>query len=223
MPIRAVLFDFDGTLADSFGAITASTNHVRRAYGLPDLPEAEVRRYVGLGLPHLMADLVPNAPTDEAVALYREHHPTVMLAGTRLMPGVADAVADLARRGYRLAVCSNKRVEFTRNLVDELGLGPAFAAVLGPEDVGGRAEAGPGHALGGPPPARGFTGRGGVRRGHGGGRPRRPGRGGAGVAGPGRGGRPGVGRGRRPGPGTRRVRGDASRNCYRTYGKGVER
>lgn len=143
MPTRAVLLDFDGTLADSFGAIAASTNHVRRAYGLPDLPEREVRRYVGLGLAQLMADLVPNAPADAAAALYREHHPTVMLAGTRLMPGVADAVATLAGRGYRLAVCSNKRAEFTRELVEHLGLRSAVAEVLGPEDVGGRAKPDP--------------------------------------------------------------------------------
>ncbi|HET6574797.1 MAG TPA: HAD-IA family hydrolase [Fimbriiglobus sp.] len=143
MPTRAVLLDFDGTLADSFDAIAASTNHVRRAYGWPDLPEREVRRYVGLGLAQLMADLVPNAPADAAVALYREHHPTVMLAGTRLMPGVADTVATLAARGYRLAVCSNKRVEFTRGLVEHLGLRPAIAEVLGPEDVGGQAKPDP--------------------------------------------------------------------------------
>jgi phosphoglycolate phosphatase len=66
-----------------------------------------------------------------------------MLTSTKLMPGVSDAVATLARRGYRLAVCSNKRVEFTRNLVDELGLSPAIAEVLGPEDVGGRAKPDP--------------------------------------------------------------------------------
>src|SRR5262245_33781921 len=54
MTIRAALFDFDGTLADSFAAITASTNHVRESYGLPPLPEAEVRQYVGHGLAHLM-------------------------------------------------------------------------------------------------------------------------------------------------------------------------
>jgi 2-phosphoglycolate phosphatase len=143
MQTRAVLFDFDGTLADSFGAITASTNHVRRAHGLPDLPERVVREYVGLGLPNLMENLVPNAPTAEAVAQYREHHPTVMLTGTKLMPGVADALAALHARGYRLAVCSNKRAEFTRRLVGHLGLGPFVAEVLGPEDVGGRAKPDP--------------------------------------------------------------------------------
>jgi 2-phosphoglycolate phosphatase len=136
MPIRAVLFDFDGTLADSFPAITASTNHVRRLYGLPELPEAEVRRSVGLGLEYLMTKLVPNAPPADAVAAYRAHHPSVMLTGTALMPGVADTVPELRRRGLKLGVCSNKRVEFTKQLVAALGLGASIEVVLGPEDVG---------------------------------------------------------------------------------------
>src|SRR5262249_43650233 len=63
---------------------------------------------------------------------------TVMLSGTRLMPGVAETIPELARRGLRLAVCSNKRVEFTRRLVEALGLGPHFATVLGPDDVNDR-------------------------------------------------------------------------------------
>lgn len=136
--IRAVLFDFDGTLADSFAAITASTNHVRHLHGLPELPEAEVRRHVGLGLDHLMGQLVPVVPTATAVAAYRAHHADVARTLTRLMPGVAETIRELARRGLRLGVCSNKRVEFTRLLVETLELGPYFAVVLGPEDVNNR-------------------------------------------------------------------------------------
>ncbi|MFO0846986.1 MAG: HAD-IA family hydrolase [Gemmataceae bacterium] len=136
MTVRAALFDFDGTLADSFEAITASTNHVRELYGLPPLAEAEVRVYVGLGLDHLMRTLVPTAPPADAVAAYRAHHPSVMVDGTRLLPGVADTLAGLHRRGLRLAVCSNKAVRFTRALVEAFGLAPVFDAVLGPEDVG---------------------------------------------------------------------------------------
>ncbi|MCE9561029.1 MAG: HAD-IA family hydrolase [Planctomycetes bacterium] len=136
MTVRAALFDFDGTLADSFAAITASTNHVRTHYGLGQIPESEVRGYVGYGLADLIRNLVPIAPPDEALALYREHHQTVMLTMTRLLPGVAEAIPELARRGFKMAVCSNKRVEFTRQLVAALGLGDYFTAVLGPEDVG---------------------------------------------------------------------------------------
>ena len=141
--MKAALFDFDGTLADSFAAITSSTNHVRAGYGLPPLPEASVRKYVGYGLDQLMGDLVPGAPVEEAVARYREHHGRIMIAETRLLPGVSETIPELARRGLCLGVCSNKRVEFTRELVRSLGLSGYFMCVLGPDDVGQRAKPDP--------------------------------------------------------------------------------
>ncbi|MBA4191377.1 MAG: hypothetical protein C0467_25640 [Planctomycetaceae bacterium] len=136
MQFCAALFDFDGTLADSFAAITSSTNHVRTLYGLPPLPEAEVRVHVGYGLDDLLRVLVPVAPVAESIVKYRSHHQIAMLTETKLMPGVAETIPELARRGFRMAVCSNKRVEFTRELVRALGLDSYFTAVLGPEDVG---------------------------------------------------------------------------------------
>ena len=66
-----------------------------------------------------------------------------MVAETRLMPGVGETIPELARRGFKLAVCSNKRIEFTRELVRALGLGDYFTCVLGPEDVGTRAKPDP--------------------------------------------------------------------------------
>ena len=54
---------------------------------------------------------------------------------TRLLPGAREAVEALKRSGRRLAVCSNKKVAFTRALLDSLGLAPLFDAVLGPDDV----------------------------------------------------------------------------------------
>ena len=138
MPVRAALFDFDGTLADSFAAITASTNHVRQSFGLPELTETEVRGYVGHGLENLMEELCPGFDPAEAVRRYREHHPTVMVTGTRLFPGVADTLTALQTRGIKMAVCSNKAVAFTRSLVQSLGLGELMPVVLGPEDAGGK-------------------------------------------------------------------------------------
>lgn len=136
--IRGVLFDFDGTLADSFAAIAASTNHVRASYGLPPLAEDEVRKYVGHGLKHLMTVLCSETDADEAVRRYREHHPTVMIGGTKLFPGVAETLRTLHARGVQLGVCSNKAVQFTKSLVGQLGLGEWVRESLGPEDVSGR-------------------------------------------------------------------------------------
>ncbi len=135
MPIRAMLFDFDGTLADSFAGITASTNHVRQTYGLPELTESVVRSYVGFGLVQLMTDLIPGVPSVESVACYRAHHATAIFTGTKLFPGVMTTLEVLHARGIRMAICSNKAVDFTKRIVTALGLDPLMQEVLGPEDV----------------------------------------------------------------------------------------
>jgi 2-phosphoglycolate phosphatase len=133
--VKAVLFDFDGTLADSYDGIAASVNHVRASHGLPPLSTPEVRRHVGRGVAYLLAHTVAVGDPQRNDALYRDHHPSVMKTGTRLMDGAADALAVLHGRGLRLAVCSNKPVRFTRELLEALGIASLFEAVLGPEDV----------------------------------------------------------------------------------------
>jgi phosphoglycolate phosphatase len=132
---RAVIFDFDGTLADSYPAITASVNHVRASHHLPPLPEEEVRRHVGRGPRYLLEHTVPGGEPEKDLALYRAHHPSVMRSGTRLLPGAAEALAFLHASSRRTAICSNKPKPFTRQLLAHFGLMPLIDAVLGPEDV----------------------------------------------------------------------------------------
>jgi phosphoglycolate phosphatase len=133
--LRAVLFDLDGTLIDSYPAITASVNHVRALHGLPPLGLDEVKKYVGRGAGVLLERTVPAGDRDANAAAYRAHHPSVLREGTRLLPGAADALRALHGRGLRLGVCSNKPVAFTRELLAYLEIAPRFDVVLGPEDV----------------------------------------------------------------------------------------
>jgi phosphoglycolate phosphatase len=132
---RAVIFDFDGTLADSYAAIAASVNHVRAHHGLPPLSEAQVRRHVGRGAAYLLEQTVPGARMPDDLELYRAHHPSVLRSGTHLLPAVADTLTALRVAGIRLGVCSNKSRAFTNELLDILGLAPLIDVVLGPEDV----------------------------------------------------------------------------------------
>ncbi len=132
---KAVLFDFDGTLGDSYPAITASVNHVRGQHGLAPLSESEVRSHVGRGPDYLLVHTVPAGSVEANVAAYREHHPSVLRGGTRLLPGAADTLRTLHERGLRLGICSNKPVAFTRELVEYLGVASYLDVVLGPEDV----------------------------------------------------------------------------------------
>src|SRR5690348_3587974 len=97
--VEAVLFDLDGTLIDSYPAITASVNHVRASRHLPPLAESEVRRYVGRGPAHLLQHTVPGSDLHRDLALYRSHHPKVMRDGTQLMPGAATLMDTLKNSG----------------------------------------------------------------------------------------------------------------------------
>ena len=133
--LRAILFDFDGTLADSYAAIAASVNHVRAAHGLPPLEEAVVRRHVGRGLEYLLENTVPNVDVPRDSEIYRVHHPSVMLRGTRLLPGAMDVLAAAKNAGLCLGVCSNKPRAFTKELLEFLDIGQYIDGAFGPEDV----------------------------------------------------------------------------------------
>ncbi len=96
MSFQAVLFDFDGTLADSYAAIAASINHVRAVKGLPPLTVPDVRRHVGRGPEYLLAQTVPGASFERDWPIYRAHHPSVMASHTHLLPGAAELAASVA-------------------------------------------------------------------------------------------------------------------------------
>jgi 2-phosphoglycolate phosphatase len=132
---RAVVFDLDGTLIDSYDAIAASVNHVRALHKLPPWTTAEVRRVVGRGAEYLMRHAIPVGEVGENLAAYKKHHPYVMQALTQVLPDVAATLARLHAAGFTLAVCSNKPVGFSRELLTGLGLGNLFALTVGPEDA----------------------------------------------------------------------------------------
>lgn len=132
---RAVLFDFDGTLADSYAAIAASVNHVRGLKGYEPLPQEEVKRFVGRGPAHLLEHVIPDVDHAKDLAAYRAHHPGVMKPLTQLLPGAAHAIALLHERRILLGVCSNKPRIFTEELLDYLRILQPMDVVIGPEDV----------------------------------------------------------------------------------------
>jgi phosphoglycolate phosphatase len=131
----AVLFDFDGTLADSYGAIAASVNHVRARRGLAELTLDEVKQHVGRGPIHLLTHTVPSGDLETDLARYRAHHPSVMLAMTEFLPGVATLLPTLHRANKKIGLCSNKPRLFSQRLLQYLKVADLFDVVLGPEDV----------------------------------------------------------------------------------------
>src|SRR5262245_14463660 len=127
---RAVCFDLDGTLIDSYAAIAASVNHVRALHGYEPLSIDAIKSHVGHGPMHLLEKPLPNFRGAADLAADRAHHPAVMREKTVLLPGSAEALAALCRLDKRLALCSNKPRQFSQAILRHLSVERYFTVVL---------------------------------------------------------------------------------------------
>jgi phosphoglycolate phosphatase len=132
--VRHLVFDFDGTIGDSYEPVTESFNHVFRHFRLPEMTPAEVRPWVGTGLELILSRTVGKDRLAEAIAIFRENYLKICRAGTKLMPGARETLDALAGR-YPMAMCSNKPGETLRSLADYLDIIRYFVVCLGAYDV----------------------------------------------------------------------------------------
>lgn len=117
---QTYIFDLDGTLLSTLVDLAASTNHALRLNGMPEHSLDDVRRFVGNGVRVLMERAVPggaaNPKFEKALADFRAHYMVHSLDTTMPYPGVPDMLAELKRRGKRMAVVSNKFYAATQEL-----------------------------------------------------------------------------------------------------------
>ncbi len=120
MRYHTYIFDLDGTLLDTLTDLAASCNYALRTHGMPEHSIDDVRRFVGNGVRLLMERAVPGGaghPDFEATfATFREHYMQHSLDTTRPYPGIPEVLAELKKRGCRLAVVSNKMMAATVEL-----------------------------------------------------------------------------------------------------------
>jgi len=139
----ALLFDLDGTLADSFAGIRHALNAALRESGLPEFDLAWVRTHVGRGAPALVRDAVGAGAEDALVRAvggrFGEHYRASYLDLTPALPGAGEVLAyTAARTGGRVAVVSNKYEELSRAWLRHAGLAEHVAVVVGPDTYGVR-------------------------------------------------------------------------------------
>ncbi|MFQ5877786.1 MAG: HAD family hydrolase [Acidobacteriota bacterium] len=133
--IRGIIFDFDGTLIDSYEAIAESLNRVRGSYSLPPFDLNAVRTMVGHGLEHLIERAVSREHVEEGVRLFRETYASICESKSTALPQVRETLEALDRRGYQMAIASNKPSYFARDILRALEMDHLFVEVLGPNDV----------------------------------------------------------------------------------------
>jgi phosphoglycolate phosphatase len=126
---RAVLFDLDGTLADTAPDLAAALNRLRTDQGLAPVPVERLRPFASAGargLVHAGLGVKPGDADYEALrTAFLEAYRERTCVETRLFPGIAELLAELARRGVRWGIVTNKATRFTDRIVETLGLAPA--------------------------------------------------------------------------------------------------
>lgn len=122
-----LVFDWDGTLMDSVAHIVASMGRAIEDLDLPELPHAELRDVIGLGLGEAIEQLYPAVNTDlqrQLADRYRYH----FLADDPCFPfeGAEDVLRELSRQGYLMAVATGKGRRGLDRVLDSTGFRPLF-------------------------------------------------------------------------------------------------
>ncbi|NTW82372.1 MAG: HAD family hydrolase [Chlorobiaceae bacterium] len=136
MKYRLLVFDFDGTLADSEASIMLSLELVARDLGLSGIDRSNARQGIGLPLRRTIEMGLGLSPDDapEASDLYRKHYNEIAFDATHLFPGVQETLEQL-RRDYLLAIASSKSRQGLLAMMRHLEIYEWFSFVAGAQDV----------------------------------------------------------------------------------------
>lgn len=138
LPAPALIFDLDGTLADTAPDLLGATNAVLTARGRPRLDLEHLRHMVGFGAGALIRQAmeasggaVTEAQMPPLIEIFLDHYRGHIADGTRLFPRVTETLTALKADGARLGILTNKPQELTDLLLPRLDLDGVFASVYG--------------------------------------------------------------------------------------------
>jgi phosphoglycolate phosphatase len=132
---QAILFDLDGTLADTAPDLAQALNKLRLERGMAPAPYESLRPFASAGARGLIGaglGLTPEAAEYEALRIaFLNNYEAAIAVHSRLFDGVPELLAQLDRSGIAWGIVTNKAMRFTDPLVPMIGLGHAACVVSG--------------------------------------------------------------------------------------------
>jgi phosphoglycolate phosphatase len=141
-PFDVVAFDLDGTLADTAPDLTAALNHALAELGRPPVPAPDVRHMVGHGARALLrqglgaAGIADESEVDRGLPILLNYYEAHIADASRPFEGCGEALDELARRGVKLAVCTNKLESLARKFLAAIEWDCRFSVIIGGDTVG---------------------------------------------------------------------------------------
>lgn len=138
MKYTAVVFDLDGTLVDSYEALTSAVNATLAAEQRSPLERERVRTLVGDGVEMLLERCFGEPCSNARLELFHRSYDEVCCEESRLLEDVAATLDSLRAAGIETGVCTNKPSSFSEKILNHLGLAENLAAIVGPDRAGAR-------------------------------------------------------------------------------------
>jgi phosphoglycolate phosphatase len=141
-PFDIVGFDLDGTLLDTSPDLADAVNHALALVGRPPLSIETIKPMIGRGAKYMLAQGLEASGGCDTADLERiypallEYYEAHIARGTLPYPGLLDAMAALDANGVTLAIVTNKFEHLAARLMDEIGLAPRFACLIGGDTMG---------------------------------------------------------------------------------------
>jgi len=134
MPRGAVLFDLDGTLADTAPDLGAALNRLLEEEGRAQLPLGLLRSHVSGGARSLILAGFALGPGDEdfprLATRFLEHYAAALCVATQLFPGILSLLEALEQRNLKWGIVTNKAQRFALPLIEQLGLRRRAACIV---------------------------------------------------------------------------------------------
>lgn len=127
-----LIFDLDGTLADTKDDIATAVNLTLKEFGLPSKSPSIIYGYVGDGVRKLLQRAFEGQPSgsyERALKVFRQHYLAHLLDTTRFYPGVMETLDHFKHK--KKAIATNKPFEYTQKIIEGLGIGDRFDLILG--------------------------------------------------------------------------------------------
>ncbi len=132
---HAILFDLDGTLADTAPDLAAAVNRLRTDRGLAPKPYEQLRPFASAGARGLIGAAFELQPTDPGYEDLRiaflDNYEAELVRESRLFDGVDTLLANLNRAAIPWGIVTNKAARFTEPLISKIGLRHAACVISG--------------------------------------------------------------------------------------------
>ncbi|AXH99877.1 pyrophosphatase PpaX [Sporosarcina sp. PTS2304] len=133
-PITTLLFDFDGTLADTNELIISSFRHVLDEHFPGQFKRPDILPFIGPTLRDTFSSIAPDK-TEQLIQQYREWNTANHDAVVTEFEGVTDTLHELQTRGIKMAVVSTKKRDMVERGLTLLGITSYFETVIGLDDI----------------------------------------------------------------------------------------